>query len=190
MATVHEPATMTGCVQCPNLLLHVVDKRWCIGWNVTAVYLCGLSAVKRSTLCVYSFSANIMSILLTYACTIVLAVAPIYFGSFAGLRRQAGASKEEQEMEPMSASDAAKFPVFGSALLCVLFLAFKYVPKAYVNLVVTVYFSCIGFIGLKHLLTSAPIIHKYVPVYWRKDKNPFTIVISRGQQGRPTVFLE
>jgi minor histocompatibility antigen H13 len=51
---------------------------------------------------------------------------------------------EKVEREILSSSDAYKFPIFGSCSLFGLYLAFKYLDKDMVNLVISIYFSVVG----------------------------------------------
>jgi minor histocompatibility antigen H13 len=48
----------------------------------------------------------------------------------------------------MSKKDAYKFPLVGSVMLFGLFLAFKFLPKDIVNMVLTLYFILLGTLGL------------------------------------------
>lgn len=56
--------------------------------------------------------------------------------------------KSEPPTESMSKKDAYKFPLVGSVMLFGLFLAFKFLPKDIVNMVLTVYFILLGTLGL------------------------------------------
>lgn len=49
-----------------------------------------------------------------------------------------------EDIETMKQKDAWLFPVFGGAVLCGLFIVFKYLDKDYVNILFHVYFSFIG----------------------------------------------
>eukprot|EP00968_Pinguiococcus_pyrenoidosus_P018306 scaffold1883_cov261-Pinguiococcus_pyrenoidosus.AAC.2 len=54
--------------------------------------------------------------------------------------------------QPMTAKDAAWFPIYGSFMLFSLYIAFKYFDKDAVNLLLAVYFSLIGVFTLAGLL--------------------------------------
>lgn len=56
--------------------------------------------------------------------------------------------KSEPPTESMSKKDAYKFPLVGSVMLFGLFLAFKFLPKDIVNMVLTLYFILLGTLGL------------------------------------------
>ena len=56
--------------------------------------------------------------------------------------------KDAPPTEAMTKKDAMKFPLVGSVMLFGLFLAFKFLPKDMVNLVLTLYFILLGTFGL------------------------------------------
>lgn len=56
--------------------------------------------------------------------------------------------KDSPPAESMTKKDAYKFPLMGSIMLFGLFLAFKFLPKDMVNLVLTLYFILLGTLGL------------------------------------------
>jgi minor histocompatibility antigen H13 len=64
--------------------------------------------------------------------------------------------KPEPPVESMSKKDAYKFPLVGSVMLFGLFLAFKFLPKDMVNMVLTLYFIVLGTLGL--VATVEPLI--------------------------------
>lgn len=63
--------------------------------------------------------------------------------------------------------DAMKFPLVGSAMLFGLFLAFKFLPKDLVNLVLSVYFILLGTLGL--VATADPVVSPLVPSWMSKE---------------------
>jgi minor histocompatibility antigen H13 len=56
--------------------------------------------------------------------------------------------KDTPPAESMTKKDAYKFPLMGSVMLFGLFLAFKFLPKDMVNMVLTLYFILLGTLGL------------------------------------------
>ena len=56
----------------------------------------------------------------------------------------------------MSSKDAAQFPIVGSVALFGLFLAFKYLDRAMVNMILSVYFMFVGVFTLTG--TLAPFV--------------------------------
>ncbi|KAF9107918.1 hypothetical protein BGX29_004278 [Mortierella sp. GBA35] len=97
---------------------------------------------------------------IAYASLAVLAVVPIYFGSFSSLnkwknpedkrrriKRQIHDSDDEDADSPsesLSADDTFKFPVLGSLALFGLHYALKEFDSTYVNYSLTAYFSIMG----------------------------------------------
>ncbi|KAF9209306.1 hypothetical protein CPC16_009942, partial [Podila verticillata] len=81
-----------------------------------------------------------------YAALSTMAVVPIYFGSFAALKKwknpkdkkskkkagdESDSDDEDETTESMSLEDAYMFPLFGSMTLFGLYLVFKYIDKTY-----------------------------------------------------------
>jgi len=70
----------------------------------------------------------------------------IYIGSYQSLQlkfdKADGTSTEE--LETMTAGDAAMFPIVGSGVLFSLYIMFKFFPKEYVNMLLAFYFSVVG----------------------------------------------
>lgn len=91
--------------------------------------------------------------LLAYTAIGLMAVAPIYGGSFATLRRPATAPKAEGDdiededsvlAEPLSSSDALIFPVLGGCVLGGFYLVMTYLSKDWLNTILAVYFFFVG----------------------------------------------
>lgn len=109
------------------------------------------------------------------------ALLPIYFGSYLSLRtpaatkqllaerkklRQAGddsedvdeeeeEEEEESSNETLTSEDAWLFPVFGSAVLFGMYLTFRYIDKAYINILLSVYFGIVGVFAVSTVSASA-----------------------------------
>jgi minor histocompatibility antigen H13 len=83
----------------------------------------------------------------------------IYIGSHRSLRLLIK-GEHAVEKEVLTANEAYKFPFIGSASLFGLYLAFKYLDKYYVNLILSIYFSIIGVFTLTS--TLAPFIKQFV----------------------------
>lgn len=81
----------------------------------------------------------------------------IVIGSFRSLKLLATAEEGgSAEKEIMSSKDAAQFPIVGSAALFGLFLAFKYLDREMVNMILSVYFMFVGVFTLTG--TLAPFL--------------------------------
>ncbi|KAI8467773.1 MAG: signal peptide peptidase-domain-containing protein [Monoraphidium minutum] len=78
-----------------------------------------------------------------YSASIVLhAALAVYIGAWRSLR--GGEGGEGGPQESMSTSDAMRFPLVGSCTLFGLFLAFKFLPKELVNVLLAGYITIIG----------------------------------------------
>jgi minor histocompatibility antigen H13 len=88
----------------------------------------------------------------------------IYIGSHRSLRlliheSEGGVAAKDKEV--ISANDAYRFPLVGSAALFGLYIAFKYFDKDTVNLLLSAYFSVIGVFTLTG--TFAPFLSQFIP---------------------------
>jgi minor histocompatibility antigen H13 len=94
---------------------------------------------------------------------VLTAAATVYVGSWRSV-------KVEPPTEAMTKKDAMKFPLMGSIMLFSLFLAFKFLPKDLVNLVLSAYFVLIGTAAL--VSTIDPLIAPFLPsAFPHKDIN-------------------
>jgi minor histocompatibility antigen H13 len=82
----------------------------------------------------------------------------IYIGSLRSTKK----SKDE-DIEVITSNDAATFPLFASAALFGVYLVFKYVPKEYVNFLINLHFSIIGFASMARLL--GPMFRFCIPKF-------------------------
>jgi minor histocompatibility antigen H13 len=85
---------------------------------------------------------------------VLTAAATVFVGSWRSV-------KAEPPTEAMTKKDAMKFPLMGSIMLFSLFLAFKFLPKDLVNLVLSAYFVLIGTAAL--VATVDPLIAPFLP---------------------------
>jgi len=88
-----------------------------------------------------------------------MALFPIFVGSRLSLQYKNIDSKDEKEV--MSAKDAWRFPLVGSAMLFGLYVLFKLFNKDLVNLVLTAYFLFLGYFSLHRTIT--PIVKSLLP---------------------------
>jgi len=70
--------------------------------------------------------------------------------------------KSQGPTEAMTQSEAAKFPLIGSAVLFSLFLVLKFIPKDLVNKVLAFYFAAVGVLAL--VGTYLPFVERILPV--------------------------
>lgn len=80
-----------------------------------------------------------------YSASIVLhAALTVYVGSWRSLRGGEDGGPGGGPQESMSTADAMRFPLVGSCVLFGLFLCFKFLPKALVNMLLAGYITVIG----------------------------------------------
>lgn len=136
-------------------------------------------------------------LLIAYVALGIMALAPIYYGSFASVKwpkkknsKQSpdtdSSSEDESSFESLSTEDAYMFPVFGSIVLFSLYLVFKLLDKEYVNYLVTGYFAFLGVIALTnvgvHLIKNGSGLrldaYKFVLTKKSKEiyKGTFTVI--------------
>jgi|Transcript_22261 minor histocompatibility antigen H13 len=105
----------------------------------------------------------------TSANIVLTASLAVYVGSYRSVKTKAGDKGDKgldtSEMGVMEKGDALRFPLVGSCVLLSLFLAFKFLPKEWVNRVITVYFLVLGILALAGTLT--PVVEPYLPAKWR-----------------------
>lgn len=102
---------------------------------------------------------------LAYSSLVIMALLPIFFGSFRSVKSQ----KEVQENsattgekpEVMSQKDAAMFPLIASCALFGLYLFFQFFSKEHINLLLSVYFFVLGIFALSHMIS--PGVKKLLP---------------------------
>jgi len=75
-------------------------------------------------------------------------------------------SENSKDTETMTAKDAYLFPVYGSIVLFSIYIAFKYLPKEYLNIVFTVHFTILGLFCLASLLNFP--LSKFTPAKWQE----------------------
>eukprot|EP01127_Copromyxa_protea_P003137 TRINITY_DN13001_c0_g1_i1.p1 TRINITY_DN13001_c0_g1~~TRINITY_DN13001_c0_g1_i1.p1 ORF type:complete len:343 (-),score=90.40 TRINITY_DN13001_c0_g1_i1:38-985(-) len=93
-----------------------------------------------------------------------MAMIPIYFGSRLSLQYK---NVGNTDKEVMTAKDAYRFPLVGSAMLFGLYIVFKVFNKDLINLLLTAYFLFLGFFSLVKTLS-----HFMAPVLAPLGKSP------------------
>ncbi|OMJ30277.1 Minor histocompatibility antigen H13 [Smittium culicis] len=96
---------------------------------------------------------------LAYSALAVMALAPIFYGSYESISRLKGPEKKksskafpefsdsddsEDEIDSVGSKDAYMFPVYGSISLFSLYIILKYLDKNYVNMLLSAYFALAG----------------------------------------------
>lgn len=108
------------------------------------------------------FKATTEGRTVAYVSLVVMAVLPIFYGSFRSIKFHQKQKKayEETGIRPdiMSKKDAMTFPIIASGTLGGLYLVITIFSKEYVNYLLSIYFFSLGIIALTTLLM--PIFNK------------------------------
>lgn len=150
-------------------------------------------------------STKDLGMYIAYGAVITMAMAPIYAGSLAsirGMKRPANAPKakktdspledsedeDEAISESLSSGDAYMFPLIGSCVLFSMFLAFKYLDKAYINYVLTAYFSVMGCAAVTK--TFLMVVKKITPLSCLKNVAKYKVTISKRSKSKVYIYTD
>lgn len=110
---------------------------------------------------------------MAYGSLVIMALIPIFYGSF----KSVGYHKEQREageqIEAMSRKEAALFPLYASVALFGLYLFFKYFSKEHINLLLSVYFLVLGVCSLASVVSDflECLLRRYpLPSFIRMEK--------------------
>ncbi|XP_059078855.1 LOW QUALITY PROTEIN: minor histocompatibility antigen H13-like [Tigriopus californicus] len=100
-----------------------------------------------------------------YTSLVVMALIPIFFGSFRSVRshseQKAESKRTGEAPERMTSADAAMFPIIASCALFGLYVFFQIFSKDHINLLLSVYFFVLGIFALTHMVS--PFIKRLIP---------------------------
>jgi len=99
--------------------------------------------------------------LIAYSSLFVMALIPVFLGSFKSIKFQEDQKKAGEPIEQMTSRDAAMFPFIASAALFSLYIVFKMFSKEYVNMLLSFYFLLLGITAMKHVF--GPFLQKFIP---------------------------
>eukprot|EP00794_Sanderia_malayensis_P004914 gene4914-5561_t len=106
-------------------------------------------------------AATPQGLLIAYCSLVIMALLPIFFGSFRSIGVKKRQKESGEKIESMSKKDAAMFPIIASCTLFGLYIVFKLFGREYINLLLAVYFFIIGVLCLTNLLR--PVLNLFVP---------------------------
>ncbi|KAK3884598.1 hypothetical protein Pcinc_011154 [Petrolisthes cinctipes] len=98
---------------------------------------------------------------LAYSSLVVMALIPIFCGSFRSVKHQQQQKAAGEKVDTMTSKDAALFPLIASCALFGLYIVFTVFSKEYINLLLSTYFFVLGILALSHVF--GPIISGLVP---------------------------
>ncbi|GBP50503.1 Minor histocompatibility antigen H13 [Eumeta japonica] len=125
---------------------------------------------------------SIEGIALAYLSLVVMAILPIFFGSFRSVKYLKEQKESGERPETMSNKDALMFPLIASCALFGLYIFFQIFSKEYINLLLTGYFFFLGVLALSHLLS--PIVSVMMPA--SIPNMPYHIHFTRGERDSRT----
>jgi len=98
---------------------------------------------------------------LAYSSLVIMALIPIFFGSFRSVKHQQQQRASGEAIDTMTSRDAAMFPIIASCALFGLYIVFTVFSKDYINMLLSAYFFVLGVLALSHVFGS--IISGLVP---------------------------
>ncbi|XP_073953202.1 minor histocompatibility antigen H13 [Choristoneura fumiferana] len=122
--------------------------------------------------------SSIEGVAIAYLSLVIMAILPIFFGSFRSVKYLKEQKESGERHETMSNKDALMFPLIASCALFGLYVFFQIFSKEYINLLLTGYFFFLGVLALSHLLS--PIISFLVPA--SVPNVPYHIQFTRGER--------
>ncbi|CAH2042719.1 unnamed protein product, partial [Iphiclides podalirius] len=122
--------------------------------------------------------SSIEGIAIAYLSLVIMAVLPIFFGSFRSVKYLKEQKESGERTETMSNKDALMFPLIASCALFALYVFFQFFSKEYINLLLTGYFFFLGVLALSHLLS--PVIALVVPA--SIPNVPYHVHFTRGER--------
>ncbi|XP_015768338.1 PREDICTED: minor histocompatibility antigen H13-like, partial [Acropora digitifera] len=123
--------------------------------------------------------------LVAYASLVLMALLPIFFGSFRSVKFLTEQKRNGETPESMTSRDAAMFPIIASVTLLGLYIFFKLFSKEYINLLLTVYFFGLGVLAVTHLLR--PSVERIVPASF--PNMTYTLNLTEGKSDKKTEML-
>jgi len=89
-----------------------------------------------------------------YGSLVIMALIPIFYGSYRSIKFQKEQKESGEKLEPMSRKEAALFPLYASVALFGLYLFFKFFSKEHINLLLSAYFFFLGTISLASVFSN------------------------------------
>lgn len=123
--------------------------------------------------------------LVAYASLVLMALLPIFFGSFRSVKFLTEQKRNGETPESMTSKDAAMFPIIASVTLLGLYIFFKLFSKEYINLLLTVYFFGLGVLAVAHLLR--PSVERILPASF--PNMTYTLNLTEGKSDKKTEML-
>ncbi|BFY99520.1 hypothetical protein BsWGS_02560 [Bradybaena similaris] len=115
-------------------------------------------------------------ILVSCGSLFLMAIIPIFIGSFRSVAYHKEQKESGEKPETMSQKDAAMFPIIASCALFGIYLVFQIFSKEYINLLLTAYFFFLGVLALAHI--AGPVFSKLFPATFPNKE--YSLVLTQG----------
>ncbi|CAH3161972.1 unnamed protein product [Pocillopora meandrina] len=126
--------------------------------------------------------------LMAYSSLVLMALLPIFFGSFRSVKYLIEQKKSGEKPESMTSKDAAMFPIIASCTLLGLYIFFKIFSKEYINLLLTLYFFGLGVLAVTHLLR--PNVELLLPAAFPNKNYTLDLIEGKGEKKSELVHYE
>ncbi|XP_065062006.1 minor histocompatibility antigen H13-like isoform X2 [Rhopilema esculentum] len=130
-------------------------------------------------------AATPQGLLVAYCSLVLMALIPIFFGSFRSIGHKKRQKESGEKIESMSKKDAAMFPIIASCTLFGLYIFFKIFGKEYINHLLALYFFVLGVMCLANILR--PILNLVTPDSF--PRSDYHIMLTEGQPPEQTEYL-
>jgi len=129
-------------------------------------------------------AASTEGICLAYLSLFLMAVVPIFWGSFRSITYHRKSKENGEEIEMMSTRDVYMFPIMASSMLFGIYLVVKYLSAGHLNMVIATYFFVIGTFALTGILRQ--VIGYFPGTSLLVDEELYHIRFNKGEK----VYLE
>jgi len=131
-------------------------------------------------------AATPQGLLLAYISLVIMAVIPIWIGSFKSVVFNKKQKESGEKIESMSKRDAAMFPIIASCALFGLYIFFKIFSKEYINLLLALYFFVIGVICVTNLLR--PLVCLVLPGSFQNSN--YHVILNEGEDDQKQSHID
>ncbi|XP_064626281.1 minor histocompatibility antigen H13-like [Lineus longissimus] len=114
---------------------------------------------------------------MAYGSLFIMALIPIFFGSFRSVKFHKAQKESGEATETMTHKDAAMFPIIASCFLFGLYIFFQIFSKEHINLLLTGYFFFLGILALAHILS--PVVRGLIPEAF--PNMPYHLIFTQGK---------
>ncbi|XP_005098404.1 minor histocompatibility antigen H13 [Aplysia californica] len=125
---------------------------------------------------------------IAYGSLFLMAVLPIFIGSFRSVTYHKEQKDSGEKPDTMSHKDAAMFPLIASCALFGIYLVFQIFSKEHINLLLTAYFFFLGVLALTHI--AGPFISKLLAGAFPNQDYHLLLTQGKGEKKEDLVNYE